>query len=209
MISKVLKMVLVGAVLVPISVGIGKDVSKVDAHENWMNKRLNNPSVSKGDLLKLKKGTYNYKGIYLGMKNKEVMSKIGYGKEYNWRNDYNIKDDGMKGTFYYGMYGKNNNVSLNFYDRRPNISYKDTRLTQIDFNMSYGKGYTKKNIEKYLGKADKSDGNIKRDKFIYRTYGYLDVAYVKDVKRKDWKVIGFTYHSPINKMGIAEYKKTK
>lgn len=205
MYHKGLKLILASTILLPVGSVIGQNLNKAEASESWVNKDLKAPAITKYNLKALKNGIYTYNGVYLGMSKKDVMNKIGYGKYSGGTHDANIKDDGVVGTFYYTMYGKNNNLALHFYDKDPKKSYNNTRLSQMDFIISNEKGMTKKNIEKYLGAADEYDGNIKKDTYIYRTYGQLDVAYKKDTSIKGWKVIGLTYHSPRNNMGVFEH----
>lgn len=207
MLNKSLKVVLVGSLVLPIGLGLGQISNKADASENWVNKDLKAPAVTKSNLKMLEQGSYKYNGLYLGVSKKDVVSKIGVGRYAGGTHDSNIKDDGVKGTFYYSMYGKGNKLALHFYDRDSKKNYNYTKLTQMDFRITNEKGYSKKNIEKYLGKADEYYGNMKKTNYISRTYGHLDVAYMKDAKTKEWKAIGLTYHSPRNDMGVFEYNK--
>ncbi|TDM42118.1 hypothetical protein ETI06_03040 [Macrococcoides goetzii] len=156
------------------------------------------PKINQTNINQMKKGTYSYHGVRLGMTKKQVEEKIGKTKLAMGSHD---KDD-IIGTSYTTVYGKSERLWLNFYDINYKTKYNDAKLATIGFRTD-DKYITKKEFEKYTGKATEYEGNMKKDKEIVRKYGKLHVAYWK--QKGKWVVYSYGIVSPMNEVGMHEY----
>lgn len=156
------------------------------------------PKINQTNINQMKKGTYTYHDIRLGMTKKQVESQIGKARYGNGMHD---KEDIM-GTHYGSFYGKVNRLSLNYYDINYKTKYDDAKLSGMAFDLS-DKEVSKAQFEKYTGKATAYEGDMKTQKDIKRYYGKLGVHYMK-INGK-WKAIEYAILSPMNEIGMHEY----
>ncbi|WP_414049442.1 hypothetical protein [Macrococcus animalis] len=156
------------------------------------------PEINKTNITQMKKGTFTYQGVRLGMTKKQVESHIGKARFGNGMHD---KEDIM-GTHYGSFYGKGIRLSLNYYDINYKTKFDNAKLSGMSFDLSDNE-VSKAQIEKYTGKATSYEGNMKTDKEIKRYYGKLGVHYMK-INGK-WKAIDYAILSPMNEIGMHEY----
>ncbi|WP_414051287.1 hypothetical protein [Macrococcus animalis] len=156
------------------------------------------PQFNKTNVEQMKKGTFKYQDVGLGMTKQQVDKKIGNTKLSMGMHD---KDE-MIGTHYYAIYGKGERLWLSYYDINHKTKYNDAKLASIGF-QTYDKYITKKEVEKYTGKATEYEGNMKNDDEIGRMYGKLYVTYWKH--KGKWVVYNFGIASPMNEVGMYEY----
>lgn len=156
------------------------------------------PKFNKATFDQMKKGTYKYHGVGLGMTKKQVEAQIGKTSITQGHHD---KDDIM-GTHVLSVYGKSERLWLNYYDINYKTKFDNAKLATITFIVE-DKNITKKALEKYTGKATGYEGNMKKDKEIVRKYGKLHVAYWK--QKGKWVVYSYGIVSPMNEVGMHEY----
>lgn len=156
------------------------------------------PKFNKATFDQMKKGTYKYHGVGLGMTKKQVEAQIGKTSITQGHRD---KDDIM-GTHVLSVYGKSERLWLNFYDINYKTKFDNAKLATMTFIVE-DKNITKKAFEKYTGKATGYEGSMKSNKNIARSYGNLGVVYYKD--KGTWKVAEYSMLSPMNEVGLHEY----
>ncbi|WP_414047973.1 hypothetical protein ACMGE7_04690 [Macrococcus equi] len=169
-----------------------------EAAMNLAKKTIELPKINQTNINQMKKGTFKYHGVGLGMTNKQVEDKIGKTKLTMGMHD----NDDIIGTHYSTVYGKSERLWLNFYDINYKTKYKDAKLATMSFRTD-DKYITKKEFEKYTGKATDYQGNMKKDTEIIRMYGNLHVAYWK--QKGKWLVYNYGIVSPMNEVGMHEY----